>query len=360
MVGDQNQPGSVVRPRILIVDDEVRLRGIMLDYLSDKYECLGAGTAEEALEHIRGGSGQSFDVVISDIVMPGMSGLQMVKAVREQSPDTVVIMVSGEATASAAIEAMRCGAFDYVGKPFELEHLRLVVERAYEHRILLVERRERENLLETTVAERTDELANAYRATLTALTSALEARDTETHGHSGRVVRFSVRLGQALGLAPEKMSALEYGSLLHDIGKIGVPDYVLRKPDKLTESEWETMRKHPQHGAQILKGIPFLEGARRVVEQHHEKWDGSGYPRGLRGEQIDLNARIFAVADAFDAITNDRCYRKARPYESACDELQRNAGTQFDPQIVAAFCAVPVDDWEALRDEEQGELSAVA
>jgi HD-GYP domain-containing protein (c-di-GMP phosphodiesterase class II) len=145
------------------------------------------------------------------------------------------------------------------------------------------------------------------------------------------------------------MKSLEFGSLLHDIGKIGVPDAILRKPAKLTSEEWIKMREHPLHGQQILREIRFLEGASRVVGQHHEKWDGSGYPLGLHGEEIDLNARIFAVADAFDAMTSDRVYRAGRSYEVAAAELERCGSQQFDPQVVAAFHRVPKEDWEELR-----------
>jgi HD-GYP domain-containing protein (c-di-GMP phosphodiesterase class II) len=150
------------------------------------------------------------------------------------------------------------------------------------------------------------------------------------------------------GLRGDKMKALEFGSLLHDIGKIGVPDSILRKPSKLTEEEWVRMREHPIHGQQILRGIEFLEGAARVVAQHHEKWNGSGYPLGLREEDIDVCARIFAVADAFDAMTSDRVYRCGKPYEAAAKELDDWSGRQFDPSVVAAFHRVPPQDWEEL------------
>ena len=160
---------------------------------------------------------------------------------------------------------------------------------------------------------------------------------------------FSLRLGGEYGLSGKEMKALEFGSLLHDIGKIGVPDAILRKPSKLTDEEWVRMREHPTHGQSILRGIKFLEGAALVVAQHHEKWDGSGYPLGLVGDDIDVCARIFAVADAFDAITSDRVYRKGRPYDAAAGELDEWSGRQFDPKIVEAFHRVPPDDWEELR-----------
>src|SRR6201999_2949983 len=185
--------------------------------------------------------------------------------------------------------------FDYVMKPFDLQHVEAAVARALTHHTLRVEKRRYENYLEEMVEQRTAELdralrslGDAYRTTLRALTAALEARDSETHGHSERVVNYSLRLGREYGLNSEQLKSLEFGSLLHDIGKIGVPDSILRKPAKLTEEEWERMREHPLHGQQILRGIEFLQGAARVVAQHHEKWDGSGYPIGLHGEEIDL------------------------------------------------------------------------
>jgi putative nucleotidyltransferase with HDIG domain len=342
-----------VSPRILIVDDEVEITEILADLLSEDYECLRAASAEEALSRL---NESEFQLVISDITMPGMSGLDMIPHVKELSPDTVVVMISGMQTVESAIGALRLGAFDYLMKPFDLRQVEAVVKRALEHYELVVAKQRYENHLEELVEQRTVELdkalnslEGAYRSTLKALTAALETRDSETHGHSERVVTYSLRLGREYGLSSEAMKSLEFGSLLHDIGKIGVPDSILRKPAKLTEEEWVRMREHPLHGQQILRGIEFLEGAARVVAQHHEKWDGTGYPLGLRNEEIDINARIFAVADAFDAITSDRVYRRGKPYEAAAQELDDWAGRQFDPKVVEAFHRVPKEDWEELH-----------
>ena len=340
-------------PRILIVDDEREITEILADLLSDQYECLKAGSAEQALDFLRD---HEFHLVISDITMPGMSGLEMIPHVKQLSPDTVVVMISGMQTVESAIGALRLGAFDYLMKPFDLRQVEAVVKRALEHYELVVAKQRYENHLEELVEQRTAELdralnslEGAYRSTLKALTAALETRDSETHGHSERVVSYSLRLGHEYGLNREQMKSLEFGSLLHDIGKIGVPDSILRKPAKLTEEEWEAMREHPLHGQQILRGIEFLQGAARVVAQHHEKWDGSGYPLGLSGEDVDVCARIFAVADAFDAITSDRVYRRGKSYEAAAQELDDWAGRQFDPKVVEAFHRVPKEDWEELH-----------
>ena len=343
---------TIVSPRILIVDDEVEITEILADLLSEEYECLRAASAEEALARLHEGE---FQLVISDITMPGMSGLDMIPHAKALAPDTVVVMISGMQTVESAIGALRLGAFDYLMKPFDLRQVEAVVKRALEHHELIVAKRRYENHLEELVEQRTVELDKAlnsleaaYRSTLKALTAALETRDLETHGHSERVVTYSLRLGREYGLSSE-MKSLEFGSLLHDIGKIGVPDSILRKPAKLTEEEWVRMREHPLHGQQILRGIEFLEGAARVVAQHHEKWDGTGYPFGLRREEIDICARIFAVADAFDAITSDRVYRRGKPYEAAAQELDDWAGRQFDPRVVEAFHRVPKEDWEELH-----------
>ena len=341
------------RARLLVVDDESEIRSVLCEVLGHDFECAAASSAEEALEALRP---DAFHLIISDITMSGMSGLEMIPHVFDISPESVVVMISGMQTIESAIEALRVGAFDYIMKPFDLRQVEAAVKRALEHYELRAAKRRYENHLEELVEQRTvelnqalDSLENAYRSTLKALTAALETRDAETHGHSERVVTFSLRLGRELGLDREQQRALEFGSLLHDIGKIGVPDAILRKPAKLTEEEWVRMREHPQHGQAILREIEFLRGAARVVGQHHEKWDGSGYPLGLRGEEIDMNARIFAVADAFDAMISDRVYRAGRPYEEAAEELERFAGRQFDPTVVAAFHRVPREDWDELR-----------
>src|SRR6185295_9762515 len=321
------------RTRILFVDDEPEITGILTDLFEGQYDCEAAGSAEMALERVEQ---SDFELVVSDITMPGLSGLEMIPHIKRVSPNTVVVMISGMQTVESAIGALRLGAFDYLMKPFDLRQVEAVVKRALEHYELVVAKQRYENHLEELVEQRTaeldralDSLEAAYRSTLKALTAALETRDSETHGHSERVVTYSLRLGREYGLNSKDMKALEFGSLLHDIGKIGVPDSILRKPAKLTEEEWVRMREHPLHGQQILRGIEFLQGASRVVAQHHEKWDGTGYPLGLQKEEIDICARIFAVADAFDAITSDRVYRRGKSYEAASQELDDWAGRQF-------------------------------
>ena len=347
------------RVSILVVDDEEPVRKLLTTYLSTDHDCIAAASADEAcllMSHSR------FNLVLSDINMPGASGIELCQYVKKVSPETAVVMVSGMTDIQCAIESMRQGAFDYVTKPFGLPQLTMVVDRALRYQALLAARRQYEDSLEIAVRERTAELRSLnetlnqmleslytnYRATLRALAGALEARDVETAGHSDRVVAYSLRLGREIGLNHSELITLEQGALLHDIGKIGVPDSILRKPGPLNEQEWSIMRKHIDYGLRIINGIDFLKGASPVVGQHHEKFDGTGYPGGLRNQQIHINARIFAVADAFDAITSDRPYRAARGYSAAREEIVVNAGRHFDPAVVQAFLSVPENEWRQI------------
>jgi putative nucleotidyltransferase with HDIG domain len=345
---------------LLIIDDEPFVLSVLHELLKDKYVCKTATSALEALEYLQE---ETFDLVLSDIVMPGMSGLELLEIICRSQTSMVVILISGNLNIQSAIEAMRRGAFDYITKPFNLAEVEAAVTRALRHQGLIKANRMYEQHLEDLVQLRTNELSTAnanlnqtldklyrsYRATLRALATALEARDVETKGHSDRVVTYCIRLGAQLQLASPELVTLEHGALLHDIGKIGVPDAILLKRGALTEDEWKLMRRHVEYGAQIIRGIDFLTGASRIVAQHHERYDGSGYPNRLEGELICQGARIFAVADAVDAITSDRPYRQARPFEEAAEELTRCTGSHFDPEIVKAFTTVPLDEWRDLR-----------
>lgn len=351
---------------LLIVDDEEPIRRLLVNCLENEFQCATAATAEEATEMF----GQTaFNLVITDIMMPGASGLDLCQLVQKLSPDTVIIVISGVSDIKCAIEAMRQGAFDYVTKPFDIPQLKLAIERALRYQALVTAKRNYEQSLEQTVEIRTGELRslnerlngmlealyNNYRATLRALAGALEARCAESSGHSRRVVAYSLRLGKEMGLSHNDLIALEQGALLHDIGKIGVPDGILLKKGALTEDEWIQMRDHINHGLRIIDGIDFLSGARPVVAQHHEKWDGTGYPRGLAAGEIHVNARVFAVADAFDAITSDRSYRPAQPYRAARAEIAAHIARHFDPGVVSAFLRVSESEWNELRRTAESE-----
>jgi putative nucleotidyltransferase with HDIG domain len=261
----------------------------------------------------------------------------------------------------AAIGALRSGAYDYLLKPFEKEQLYHSVRRALEHRRLVLENRRYQQDLERLVAERTAQLQQAlaeleqsYDYTLEALGGALDLKDAETEGHCRRVTAYTIAIGQAMGLDPSTLRQMARGAFLHDIGKMGIPDAILRKPGPLTAEEEAIMRRHCEIGYQVLQSIPFLREAAQIVLCHQERYDGSGYPRGLRGEEIPLGARIFAVADALDAMISDRPYRKALPIDVAREEIRRCAGTQFDPQVVEVFLSLPESLWLELRDTLEG------
>ncbi|MCI0566817.1 MAG: response regulator [Acidobacteria bacterium] len=350
-----------VPPGILVVDDEPAIRDLLCEGLKGQgYHCAVASNGHEALDLLRR---EQFSLVLSDIDMPTMDGVRLLKNVREAHPDVEVVMITGVVDVEVALRAMRMGANDYLTKPFNLEEVRLTVEKALEKRRLVLENREYQRDLESKVAERTVELVLkrreieelyeklqiSYETTLEALAAALDTRDTETQGHSMRVSEYTVVIARRMGVKDPELTEIRRGALLHDVGKIGIPDAVLRKPGKLTPEEWEEMRRHPEIGYRILSGIKFLEPSLPIVIAHQERFDGSGYPRGLQREEIPLGARIFAVVDTLDAMTSDRPYRRALRYEDARAEIVRNSGLQFDPKVVEVFLSIPPEEWKAMH-----------
>ena len=338
---------------LLIIDDNPDARKIYLDYFGLKYFCDQAESANAALSIIRA---KEYSVILTNLNTSGLNGLELISCLQAQSPNSFIVAMGGQISAEDVVQIFRAGAFDYLQQPIRLTEIAKVIKRAFQQYESKCIKNNYQRHLEELAAQRAaeldkalEEVENSYRLTLKALVQALETRDFETHGHSERVVTFSLRLGHEVGLNKEGLRNLELGALLHDIGKIGLPDAILRKNSALNEDEWNKMKMHPHYGQKILRNIPFLDGAARMIAQHHEKWDGSGYPLGLRGEDIDIGARIFAVVDAFDAMTSDRTYRRGCSYEMALAELARCAGTQFDPLVIEAFRRVPREDWEILR-----------
>jgi response regulator RpfG family c-di-GMP phosphodiesterase len=339
--------------KLLVVTDDPAVNAELFTMLHKHYECKIAATLETAQSMVRA---EEFAVVISEIEMADQGELEFIPYITMNSSKTGVIFTGSKMDPIDILKMFRAGAFDYFPQPFDKKQVMASIARAVEQYELKSLKDHYQVHLEELVSDRMVELDKAmqeveasYRMALKALVQALETRDFETHGHSERVVTFSLRLGHELGLPKDDLRNLELGALLHDIGKIGVPDAILRKPAKLTDDEWVKMKLHPMHGQKILRNIPFLDGAARLVEQHHEKWDGTGYPAGIRGEDIDLNARIFQVVDAFDAMVSDRVYRRGTTYELALAELERCAGTQFDPHIIEIFKQIPAEDWAELR-----------
>jgi putative nucleotidyltransferase with HDIG domain len=336
------------------VDDDATVRDVIGVLLGEEgYVCATATTAEQAMELLHA---TEFHLVISDMKMPGRDGLWLLDRLRTEQPTTAVIMLTAFGDTEAAVECLRRGAVDYLLKPPKVTDLVRAIERALAKRRLELARQRYRTSLEKRVREKTAELSNAlrevesaYASTLYALVAALDAREHETSDHSQRVVRFTLAIADRLGVPAAQRPDIARGALLHDIGKIGVPDAILLKPGALTPGEWEEMRRHPQTGYTILRSIPFLQVPAEIVLAHHERWDGSGYPRGLSRDAIPLGSRIFSVADTMDAITSDRPYRKGADLEVARQEIRRCAGTQFDPRCVEAFLSLDAPALAALR-----------
>jgi response regulator RpfG family c-di-GMP phosphodiesterase len=332
---------------ILIVDDDAQVREVLHQiFLSASYHCLQAANGQEGLQLFRASRPP---LTVTDLKMPVMDGLGLLEGIRREDEDAAVIVLTGAPEIKTAIDSLKLGAYDFIMKPVNVDELLFAADRALEHRQLLIERREYHELLERRVQEATRDLQDAYRATLEALGSALDSRDVGTESHSRRVHGYALATARAYGVPEADVPDLEHGVLLHDIGKIGIPDAILLKPGPLTPDEWKIMRRHPEIGKRLIENVPFLRGAIPIVFSHHEKWDGSGYPRGLRGEEIPIGARIFSVVDAFDAMTFDRPYSKAVPFEKAYAEIKRCSGTHFDPKVVQCFLRVPEKLLEEIR-----------
>jgi cyclic di-GMP phosphodiesterase len=349
--------------RILIVDDEEAIREIVSSMLSagGKYTCRQAASGDEALALLE--SGEEFSLMLSDLMMAGMDGIALLERTKERNPEMPVVMVTAVHDISVALAAIRNGAYDYLLKPFEREQLLATVRRALENRRLKLENRTYQTNLESLVDARTQQLNNAmrnlersYDITLEALGDALDLKDAETEGHSKRVTAFTIAIAKNMGLNEKEIRVIARGAFLHDIGKMAIPDAILRKPGALTPDEMGIMREHSYRGYQMLKKIPFLAEASDIVYSHQERYDGTGYPRGLKGDEIPLGARIFSVADTMDAITSDRPYRPAQSLAAAREEIKRWSGRQFDPEVVKTFLAMPEDIWVNLRREIDSQI----
>jgi putative nucleotidyltransferase with HDIG domain len=321
--------------RILIVDDEEVIRRLLHQKLSSEgYQCQEAGSAAQALDELRS---KPAALVILDIKMPGKSGIELLTELRASYPDTAVIMATAITDTSTAIQCMKQGAYDYLTKPFNLDEVVLSVNRALEKRRLELENRDYRQHLEQKVEEQAKKIRAAFLNAITALAYALEAKDKYTSGHSQRVTKISVAIVKELGMPQGSIDEIRLAGLIHDIGKIGVRESVLNKPAKLTDDEFKYIKSHCEVGEHILAPIVEDEEILKMVRHHHERYDGSGYPDRLKGEQIPLGARILAVADTYDAMTSERPYRKAMSDETACAEIERCKGTQFDPGVADAF-----------------------
>ena len=336
---------------ILIVDDEEMIRDLLSSaLLQEGYSCFQAANVDAAFgilgEH-------PVDLVISDIMMPGRSGVDLLRDLKTVDPDIAVLMITGLSDMNTALECIHLGADDYITKPFGISRVILTVKNLIEKRCLAIEKKNYQTSLEFKVMEQTEqirrtmhELHSAYDSTLTALVKALDAREKEVGSHSERVMNFSTFMADKLGIRGNELEQLAKGALLHDIGKIGISDNILLKPGKLDEAEWIEMRRHPQIGYAIMSEIKFLKAPAEIILTHHERFDGTGYPKQLKGDKIPIGSRIFGLVDTLDAMTSDRPYRRALPFEAVTGEVRKYRGSQFDPEITDLFLSIPRSQWE--------------
>ena len=320
---------------VLIVDDEYIGRETLQSVLEGEgYDLEMAENGPQAIEKAK----QLLpDVILLDVMMPGMTGFEVCQRIRSdpQIAEIPIIILTALDDRESLLNALKAGADDFISKPFDRYELRarlLGITRLNRYQKLLQERAK--------LREANAQLLNAYEATIEGLSHALDLRDRETEGHSQRVTEVTVRLAQASNISDEEIVHLRRGALLHDIGKIGIPDSILHKPDSLTPEEWVIMRKHPQFAYDMLSPIEYLHPALDIPYSHHEKWDGTGYPRGLKAEEIPMSARLFAIADVWDAVTSDRPYRPAWTEEQARTYIHEQSGKHFDPQVVELFFKV--------------------
>ena len=344
--------------RVLAVDDEAaacKLLSIILG--PPAFRCSTAANGEEALAALQR---EPFDAVISDLQMPGISGMELLNEVRRRFPHVAFLVTTGVDDVDVGVQAMRWGADDYLVKPLQENVVIGSLERALHKQQLEIAVENYREHLEEMVAERTAQLQAAlqkiecgYEDTLQALGAAIDLRDSETAGHSQRVCRYAQEMARALGLSYGVLRTIARGAYLHDIGKLGIPDGILLKPGPLGPDEWKVMQEHVQIGFDLVKGISFLADAAEIILTHHERFDGSGYPGGLKGAEIPLGARIFSIADALDAITSDRPYRRASSFAFARERIRSLSAQHFDPRITDVFLTIPEATWPTIAKNQR-------
>ena len=328
--------------RILVVDDEDVICNILARRLgSEGYFCTTANNGKEALSHFYK---EKFSLIISDMKMPEMTGIELLQKVKAIDPKMRVIMVTAYPEIDLAVNAMRLGAYDFIIKPADLDLIVMSVKKALESKRLEEEIEAYHNRLEEMVEERTAKLQQAYRFlkkshldSVKVLAEAIDAKDPYTRGHSDRVKRMSLAIAKKMDFSEERLETLEYGALLHDIGKIGIKDEVLQKQGPLSNQEYQYIREHPMIGVKIVEGVEFFRDKIPMIRNHHEHYDGTGYPDGLAGEAIPLEARIINLPDAFDAMTSARPHRGVMPLQDVLGEIEKWKGKQFDPKVVEIF-----------------------
>lgn len=322
--------------RCLVVDDEPRLRRVLVRLLEGEgFVCREAGSGVEAIEAL---TEEPVPLVLSDVRMPQMDGVTLLREIVSRWPDTAVVMVTAVAEVDSAVACLQLGALDYVAKPFHLDEVRARVIQALDKRRLLIDNRNYHHQLEERVEVQARRIEELFLEGVQALAHAQEAKDTYLQGHSLRVAEYALQAARAIALDEDVLNTIALGGRLHDVGKIGVREEVLHKPDKLTDEEYRHIMEHPVIGARILDGIlRDAPSVLAIVRSHHERFDGKGIPDGLIGDQIPMAVRIVSVADSFDAMTSVRSYRPSLPVAHALAELDKMRGSQFCPDAVAAF-----------------------
>jgi len=331
--------------RILIVDDEETIRLALRKFLRSRgYEVEIAGSGDQALQLL---GKDSFALMLCDVRMPGMSGVQIVPLAREKDQDLAIIMLTAVNDAATATEVLSSGASDYLMKPVELADLQQAVDRALQKRLELIEMRRLDMLIREEVALRTAELEQEKESLrlmsvsiAETLINAMEAKDVYLRGHSQRVAELAGQIAEEMDLGNIVCEDLKVAGRLHDVGKIGIREAILNKPGRLTSEEFEHVKQHVQIGLDILAPLFHLKTPLNYVEHHHERWDGTGYPRGLSAESIPLGARILCAADTFDALTSKRAYREPMTPIAALEHLKVDIGKQFDPSVYDALLRV--------------------
>jgi response regulator RpfG family c-di-GMP phosphodiesterase len=349
--------------RVLVVDDdELILQALSRILQTEGYEVVSHQDPLCAAEE------RNFAVVLTDFMMPKLNGIELLTRLKATNPAAVRLMLTAAADFRVAAEAVNRGeVFRLLSKPWSMAELISSVKQATEHYHLVEENERLARALHAKNAELVEVNKNLERLVverttglLDGMISALDYRDTETQWHSRRVALNARRIAEALGISGQDLAVIEQGALLHDLGKIGVRDSILLKPGPLTPQEWEEMKLHPEIGFRMLAKMPYLYDASLIVHQHQERWDGLGYPKGLKGQEIVIGARIFAIADTIDAMTSDRPYRKGRSLQVAREEIQRCAGTQFDPGLAEKFLKIPDATFEGVRREVEEMAAAEA
>jgi putative two-component system response regulator len=328
---------SAEAKRALVVDDEFHVRSLISRWLTDEgFECLQAEDAQTACNHLRNGN---LHLVTLDVTLPGRSGAELLEEVLAICPDAVVLMVTAVQEARTAIDVLRRGASGYLVKPVAREQLIVQARKAVAQRQMLIDRRQYTERLEQQVRQQTVALRHAHEETIHRLVAASSCRDVETSMHILRTGLLAETLARAKGWSPADAEKIRLAAPMHDVGKIGIPDAILRKPAKLTREEFEIMKSHTTIGANMLEGsnVPMLQMARQIAAGHHERWNGGGYPAGLAGNAIPEAARIMAIVDAYDSLTHVRVYRAAMPEDAALEIMRHGQGKDFDPALLAIF-----------------------